>query len=63
MKPSTDSELVKIPSSLLAEVQEAANEEHCTHEELLREAVERISKTVVGSGFLPMANNKLVRWD
>jgi len=28
MKPGDDSDLVKMPSSLLAEVQAAANEEH-----------------------------------
>jgi metal-responsive CopG/Arc/MetJ family transcriptional regulator len=44
MKPNNDSELVKMPSSLLAEVQEAANEEHRTREELVREAVERYLK-------------------
>jgi predicted transcriptional regulator len=44
MKPSSDSELVKMPSSLLAEVQEAAEEENRTREELVREAVERYLK-------------------
>ena len=41
MKPSSDSELVKMPSALLAEIQAIANEEQRTLEELLREAVER----------------------
>jgi len=44
MKSSSDSELVKMPSSLLAEVQEAAKEENRTREELVREAVERYLK-------------------
>lgn len=35
------SESVEIPAALLAELQTAANEEHRTREELLREAVER----------------------
>lgn len=44
MKLQDDSELVKMPSSLLAEVQEAAEEENRTREELVREAVERYLK-------------------
>lgn len=44
MKASNDSALVKMPSSLLAEVQEAATEEHRTGEDLVREAVERYLK-------------------
>jgi len=44
MKSSSDSELVKMPSSLLAEVQEAAKEENRTREEVVREAVERYLK-------------------
>ena len=41
MKPPSDSEPVRVPSALLAELQTAANEEHRTREELLLEAVER----------------------
>jgi metal-responsive CopG/Arc/MetJ family transcriptional regulator len=41
MKTSGETESVSMPSSLLAEVQAAANEEHRTREELLLEAVER----------------------
>lgn len=41
MKTSGETESVSMPSSLLAEVQVAANEEHRTREELLLEAVER----------------------
>lgn len=41
MKTTGETEAVSIPSSLLAEVQAAANEEHRTREELLLEAVER----------------------
>jgi hypothetical protein len=44
MKPNRDTESVKMPSSLLAEVQAAANEEHRTLDELLQEAVERYLK-------------------
>jgi predicted transcriptional regulator len=44
MKLQDDSELVKMPSSLLAEVKEAAEEENRTREELVREAVERYLK-------------------
>ena len=44
MKTSGDSDLVKMPSSLLAEVQELANEEHRTSEDLVCEAVERYLK-------------------
>ena len=44
MKPGGDSDLVKMPSSLLAEVQAAAEEENRTREELVREAVERYLK-------------------
>ena len=41
MKTSGETESVSMPSSLLAEVQAAASEEHRTREELLLEAVER----------------------
>ena len=41
MKTTGETEVVSMPSSLLAEVQAAANEEHRTREELLLEAVER----------------------
>jgi len=41
MKTTGETEAVSMPSSLLAEVQAAANEEHRTREELLLEAVER----------------------
>lgn len=44
MKPGSDADLVKVPSSLLAEVQAAAEEENRTREELVREAVERYLK-------------------
>ena len=44
MKPGSDSDLVKMPSSLMAEVQAAAEEENRTREELVREAVERYLK-------------------
>jgi Arc/MetJ-type ribon-helix-helix transcriptional regulator len=41
MKTGDDSQSVKMPSSLLAEIQAAADEEHRTSDELVREAVER----------------------
>ena len=41
MKTTSDTESVKMPSSLLAEVQAAANEEHRSPDELVREAIER----------------------
>jgi len=41
MKTISDTESVKMPSSLLAEVQAAANEEHRSRDELVREAIER----------------------
>jgi metal-responsive CopG/Arc/MetJ family transcriptional regulator len=41
MKMTGDTESVKMPSSLLAEVQAAANEEHRSRDELVREAIER----------------------
>ncbi|HMC32489.1 MAG TPA: ribbon-helix-helix protein, CopG family, partial [Candidatus Angelobacter sp.] len=44
MKQSNDSDLVKMPASLLAEVQAAAEEEQRTLEEVMREAVERYLK-------------------
>jgi len=44
MKSGSDADLVKMPSSLLAEVQAAAEEENRTREELVREAVERYLK-------------------
>jgi metal-responsive CopG/Arc/MetJ family transcriptional regulator len=44
MKTENDSESVKMPSSLLAEIQAAAKEEQRTSDELVREAVERYLK-------------------
>lgn len=44
MEPNRDTESVKMPSSLLAEIQAAANEEHRTLDELLQKAVERYLK-------------------
>jgi len=44
MKMGDDSESVRMPSSLLAEVQAAANEDHRSSDELVREAVERYLK-------------------
>jgi Arc/MetJ-type ribon-helix-helix transcriptional regulator len=41
MKTAGDSESVKMPPSLLAEVQAAANEEHRSRDEVVREAIER----------------------
>jgi predicted transcriptional regulator len=41
MKPSGDNKLVGMPPALLAKIQEAANAEHRTAEELVLEAVER----------------------
>jgi Arc/MetJ-type ribon-helix-helix transcriptional regulator len=41
MKTGDDNQSVKMPSSLLAEIQAAADEEHRTSDELVREAVER----------------------
>lgn len=41
MSAHSASESVEMPATLLAELQAAANEEHRTREELLREAVER----------------------
>ena len=40
MKATGDSESVKMPSSLLAELQAIANEERRNHDELVREAIE-----------------------
>ena len=44
MKTGDESQSVKMPSSLLAEIQAAADEEHRTRDELVREAVERYLK-------------------
>jgi metal-responsive CopG/Arc/MetJ family transcriptional regulator len=41
MKMASDTESVRMPSSLLAEVQAAANEEHRSRDEVVREAIER----------------------
>lgn len=41
MKTTSDTESVKMPSSLLVEVQAAANEEHRSRDEVVREAIER----------------------
>ena len=41
MKTTGDTESLKMPSSLLAEVQAAANEEHRSRDELVRDAIER----------------------
>jgi metal-responsive CopG/Arc/MetJ family transcriptional regulator len=41
MKTASDTESVRMPSSLLAEVQAAANEEHRSRDEVVREAIER----------------------
>jgi len=44
MKDVGNTEQVTMPSSLLAEIQAAASEDHRTREELLQEAVERYLK-------------------
>jgi Arc/MetJ-type ribon-helix-helix transcriptional regulator len=44
MKTRDDSDSVKMPSSLLAEIQAAADEERRTTDDLVREAVERYLK-------------------
>lgn len=44
MKTSSDIESVKMPSSLLAELKAAANEEHRSRDELVREAIESYLK-------------------
>lgn len=44
MKMTSDTESVNMPSSLLAEVQAAANEEHRSRDEVMREAIERYLK-------------------
>ena len=41
MKPTGDAEPIRMPSSLLAKVQAAADEEHRSRDEVLLEAVER----------------------
>lgn len=41
MKATRDTESVSMPSSLLAEVQAVANEEHRSRDELVREAIVR----------------------
>ncbi len=41
MKATSDTESVSMPSSLLAEVQAVANEEHRSRDELVREAIVR----------------------
>jgi len=41
MKMASDTESVKMPSSLVAEIQAAAAEEHRSRDEVVREAIER----------------------
>lgn len=41
MKTTSDTESVRMPSSLIAEIQAAATEEHRSREEVVREAIER----------------------
>ncbi len=44
MKATSDTESVSMPSSLLAEVQAVANEEHRSRDELVREAIQEYLK-------------------
>lgn len=44
MKTEDESQLVKVPASLLAEIQALASEEQRSSDELVREAIERYLK-------------------